>query len=100
MTIIHFLPQISYVCFSYTVDLFNRTSYYEHRDVERIPKALRVIYQQLEAKDGGILTLDSDLPDSFMNIVFLLDYLVRASDFTLVHVDECVRLTKEYSTQV
>ncbi|KAI8485911.1 hypothetical protein Bbelb_364630 [Branchiostoma belcheri] len=51
-------------------------NYYKNIDVDRIPKALRVIAKQLDNK-GGIVTLDSDHPDSYMISVFLMDYLPK-----------------------
>ncbi len=71
---------------------FKPSTYYSVRDVERIPKGLRVMHEQLVASSvkGGILVLDSDLPDSLMNIVFLFDYLVHASEFSLLDIGRCV----------
>ncbi|XP_033100752.1 uncharacterized protein LOC117104164 [Anneissia japonica] len=66
-------------------------NYYKFRDVERVPKALRAISNRLQTADGGILSLDTDLPDTYMNFVFLLDYLVEKSGYTLVSLNECVR---------
>ncbi|XP_033100207.1 uncharacterized protein LOC117103711 [Anneissia japonica] len=66
-------------------------NYYKFRDVERVPKALRTISNRLQTADGGILSLDTDLPDTYMNFVFLLDYLVEKSGYTLVSLNECVR---------
>ncbi|XP_071947593.1 uncharacterized protein [Antedon mediterranea] len=65
-------------------------NYYKYRDVERVPKALRLIYEQLKTTDGGILSLDSDLPDSYMNLVFLLDYLVENSGYKFVELANCI----------
>ncbi|XP_035696579.1 uncharacterized protein LOC118430004 isoform X2 [Branchiostoma floridae] len=64
-------------------------SYYHYRDVERVPKALRVIADGL-GNTGGILSLDSDHPDSYMISAFLLDYLVENSGFELVSIEECL----------
>ncbi|XP_066299327.1 uncharacterized protein [Branchiostoma lanceolatum] len=65
-------------------------NYYKYRDVERVPKALRVITQQLDNK-GGIVSLDSDHPDSYMISVFLMDYLVEKSGCNLVSIVECLK---------
>ncbi|XP_071947611.1 uncharacterized protein [Antedon mediterranea] len=65
-------------------------NYYRHRDVARIPKALRIISEKLQTSDGGILCLDTDLPDTYMNFVFLLDYLVENSDYHLVSLNQCL----------
>ncbi|XP_071947605.1 uncharacterized protein [Antedon mediterranea] len=65
-------------------------NYYRFRDVERIPKALRIISEKLQTSDGGILCLDTDLPDTYMNLVFLLDYLVENSDYHLVSLNQCL----------
>ncbi|XP_066296495.1 uncharacterized protein [Branchiostoma lanceolatum] len=64
-------------------------SYYHYRDVERVPKALRVVADRL-GDTGGILSLDSDHPDSYMIAAFLLDYLVENSGFELVSIEECL----------
>ncbi|XP_078699528.1 uncharacterized protein LOC144926531 [Branchiostoma floridae x Branchiostoma belcheri] len=66
-------------------------NYYKNKDVDRIPKALRVIAKQLDNK-GGIVTLDSDHPDSYMISVFLMDYLVQTSGYNLVSIAECLKL--------
>ncbi|XP_078698479.1 uncharacterized protein LOC144925982 isoform X2 [Branchiostoma floridae x Branchiostoma belcheri] len=66
-------------------------NYYKNIDVDRIPKALRVIAKQLDSK-GGIVTLDSDHPDSYMISVFLMDYLVHNSGCNLVSIAECLKL--------
>ena len=42
-------------------------NYYRFRDVERVPKALRMMHEQLTKHKGGILSLDTDLPDTYMN---------------------------------
>ncbi|XP_038078579.1 uncharacterized protein LOC119745944 [Patiria miniata] len=65
-------------------------NYYKYRDVERVPKALRRIHDALVKNDGGVLTLDTDLPDTYMNSVFMMDYLVETSGFKLVPLNECV----------
>ena len=66
-------------------------NYYKYRDVERIPKALRLIYESfINKSQGGFLVLDTDLPDTRMNVVFLLDYLVEHSGYKLVSVADCV----------
>ncbi|XP_022089500.1 uncharacterized protein LOC110978657 [Acanthaster planci] len=65
-------------------------NYYKNRDVERVPKALRKIHDALAKNSGGVLTLDSDLPDTYMNSVFLLDYLMETSGFKIVPLDECI----------
>ncbi|XP_019647522.1 PREDICTED: uncharacterized protein LOC109487863 [Branchiostoma belcheri] len=69
--------------------LLTYDNYYRFRDVERVPKALRIISSAL-GKTGGILVLDSDHPDSYMNSVFLLDYLVENSGFQLVRIEDCI----------
>ena len=68
----------------------DRDTYYQFRDVERIPKALRMIHEQLQRSQGGILTLDTDLPDTHLIIVFLLDYLVDNSGYDIVSLEKCV----------
>ncbi|XP_033108354.1 uncharacterized protein LOC117109957 [Anneissia japonica] len=73
--------------FKHTLTVDN---YYKFRDVERVPKALRVIYEQLKAANGGILSLNTNLPDTFMNLVFLLDYLVENSGSSLTSLDNCI----------
>ncbi|XP_078663428.1 uncharacterized protein LOC144906735 isoform X2 [Branchiostoma floridae x Branchiostoma belcheri] len=70
--------------------LLSVANYYKYRDVERVPKALRVIANQLEDK-GGIVSLDSDHPDSYMISVFLMDYLVEKSGYNLVSITECLK---------
>ncbi|XP_038078578.1 uncharacterized protein LOC119745942 [Patiria miniata] len=65
-------------------------NYYKYRDVERVPKALRRIHDALIKNEGGVLTLDTDLPDTYMNSVFMMDYLVETSGFKLVPLNECV----------
>ncbi|XP_035698965.1 uncharacterized protein LOC118431764 isoform X1 [Branchiostoma floridae] len=69
--------------------LLSVENYYKYRDVERTPKALRVITQQLDNK-GGIVSLDSDHPDSYMSSVFLMDYLVEKSGYNLVSIVGCL----------
>eukprot|EP00058_Branchiostoma_floridae_P021379 XP_002606869.1 hypothetical protein BRAFLDRAFT_126345 [Branchiostoma floridae] len=69
--------------------LLSVENYYKYRDVERTPKALRVITQQLDNK-GGIVSLDSDHPDSYMISVFLMDYLVEKSGYNLVSIVGCL----------
>ncbi|XP_078594535.1 uncharacterized protein LOC144872347 [Branchiostoma floridae x Branchiostoma japonicum] len=64
-------------------------NYYNYRDVERVPKAERVLIEQL-GDIGGILCLDSDHPDSYMVSVFLLDYLVQKSHYEMVSMDKCL----------
>ncbi|XP_022107635.1 uncharacterized protein LOC110988447 isoform X2 [Acanthaster planci] len=65
-------------------------NYYKYRDVERVPKALRRIHDALVKNSGGVLTLDTDLPDTYMNSVFMMDYLVETSGFKLVDLNECI----------
>ncbi|XP_071959410.1 uncharacterized protein [Antedon mediterranea] len=73
-----------------TEPLLTVAKYYKYRDVERVPKALRIIDNQLLRSNGGVLSLDTDHPDSYMIIVFLLDYLVENSDYQLVTMDDCI----------
>ncbi|XP_038050933.1 uncharacterized protein LOC119724098 isoform X2 [Patiria miniata] len=73
-----------------TPDELTWNNYYQYRDVERVPKALRKIHDALSKNTGGVLTVDSDLPDTYMNSVFMLDYLVETSGFKLVDLNECV----------
>ncbi|XP_022098399.1 uncharacterized protein LOC110983450 [Acanthaster planci] len=68
-----------------------RENYYRYRDVERVPRALRLIQDRLTESNGGILGLDSDVPDTYMIAVFLMDYLVQNSNFRLVEVENCVQ---------
>ncbi|KAI8483109.1 hypothetical protein Bbelb_391280 [Branchiostoma belcheri] len=63
-------------------------NYYQHHDVARVPKALRLIDSQLK-ESGGILSLDSDNPDSVMISVFLMDYLVEKSQYEIVSLGKC-----------
>ncbi|XP_072046932.1 uncharacterized protein [Amphiura filiformis] len=65
-------------------------NYYRFYDVVRVPKALRILHDRLAHTNGGVLTLDTDLPDTRMNIVFLLDFLTENSGFDLVSVSDCV----------
>ncbi|XP_078676896.1 uncharacterized protein LOC144913790 [Branchiostoma floridae x Branchiostoma belcheri] len=69
--------------------LLTQENYYNYRDVERVPKAERVLREQL-GETGGILSLDSDHPDSHMISVFLLDYLVQRSNFEIVSIHKCL----------
>eukprot|EP00058_Branchiostoma_floridae_P028177 XP_002613668.1 hypothetical protein BRAFLDRAFT_66533 [Branchiostoma floridae] len=64
-------------------------NYYNYRDVERVPKAERVLIEQL-GDIGGILCLDSDHPDSYMVSVFLLDYLVQKSHYEMSSSDDSI----------
>ncbi|XP_038047892.1 uncharacterized protein LOC119721988 [Patiria miniata] len=66
-------------------------NYYHYRDVERVPRALRLIHNRLMETQGGILGLDSDIPDTYTIAVFLMDYLVKNSNYRLVEVEDCVR---------
>ncbi|XP_070549562.1 uncharacterized protein [Ptychodera flava] len=61
-------------------------NYHKFRDVEKVPKALRMINDGL-AKSGGILSLDSDFPDNNMISVFLLDYLYQTSGHEVVKLE-------------
>ncbi|KAI8517120.1 hypothetical protein Bbelb_057010 [Branchiostoma belcheri] len=70
-------------------NLLTEKNYYHYRDVERVPKALRVIAVSL-GNTGGILSLDSDHPNSYMISAFLLDYLVENSGFEIVSIEECL----------
>ncbi|XP_070546195.1 uncharacterized protein [Ptychodera flava] len=65
-------------------------NYHNFRDVERVPKALKMIHDGL-AKSGGILSLDSDFPDSYMVSVFLLDYLYQTSGHGIVDFLKCIQ---------
>lgn len=79
-------------CFYFSSCIGNHwENYYKFRDVERIPKALRAIHDQLREWQGGILMLDTDLPDTHMIIVFLLDYLVENSGYNIVSLDDCLQ---------
>ncbi|CAH1264753.1 Hypp3054 [Branchiostoma lanceolatum] len=69
--------------------LLTAENYYSYRDVERVPKAERIITEQLGDR-GGILCLDSDHPDSYMISVFLLDYLVQKSNYEILSMDKCI----------
>ncbi|XP_066298562.1 uncharacterized protein [Branchiostoma lanceolatum] len=69
--------------------LLTYNNYYYYRSVERVPKALRMLSTAL-GQNGGIVSLDSDHPDSYMIAVFLLDYLVENSGFQLVGINDCV----------
>ncbi|XP_072039908.1 uncharacterized protein [Amphiura filiformis] len=70
--------------------LMDYNNYYKYRDVERIPKALRMLHEQLLQSEGGILALDTDLPDTHLIIVFLLDYLVDNSGYEIVPLEKCI----------
>ncbi|KAI8482841.1 hypothetical protein Bbelb_393760 [Branchiostoma belcheri] len=63
--------------------LLTEENYYRFRDVERTPKALRILHERISY--GGILTLDSDHPDSYMISAFLMDYLYENSGFEIVN---------------
>ncbi|KAI8517704.1 hypothetical protein Bbelb_037210 [Branchiostoma belcheri] len=63
--------------------LLKEDNYYRYRDVERTPKALRILYERIST--GGILSLDTDHPDSYMISAFLMDYLYENSGFQLRH---------------
>ncbi|XP_066277434.1 uncharacterized protein [Branchiostoma lanceolatum] len=69
--------------------LLREDNYYRYRDVERTPKALRILYERISK--GGILSLDSDHPDSYMISAFLMDYLYENSGFQLVDVNDCLK---------
>ncbi|XP_019622998.1 PREDICTED: uncharacterized protein LOC109469053 [Branchiostoma belcheri] len=69
--------------------LLTEENYYRFRDVERTPKALRILHERISY--GGILTLDSDHPDSYMISAFLMDYLYENSGFELVSIDNCLK---------
>ncbi|KAI8502596.1 hypothetical protein Bbelb_192980 [Branchiostoma belcheri] len=69
--------------------LLTEKNYYRFRDVERTPKALRILHERISY--GGILTLDSDHPDSYMISAFLMDYLYENSGFELVSIDNCLK---------
>ncbi|XP_066299711.1 uncharacterized protein [Branchiostoma lanceolatum] len=69
--------------------LLTEDNYYKYRDVERTPKALRILYERIS--HGGILGLDSDHPDSYMISAFLMDYLYEKSGFELVSMDNCLK---------
>ncbi|XP_077994281.1 uncharacterized protein LOC144448010 isoform X2 [Glandiceps talaboti] len=69
--------------------LLNSSSYFKFRDVERTPKALQIIHTALDKK-GGILSLDSDFPDSYMISVFLLDYLFEVSPHQITSLRDCM----------
>ncbi|XP_022096709.1 uncharacterized protein LOC110982537 [Acanthaster planci] len=68
-------------------------NYHRYRDVDRVPKALRLIHNVLVKNKGGVLSLDTDLSDTYMNSVFMMDYLVETSGFKLVDLDECISKT-------
>ncbi|XP_071941098.1 uncharacterized protein [Antedon mediterranea] len=59
-------------------------------DFTRAAKALEFIHEQLETEHGGILRLDTDLPDTHMIIVFLLDYLLVNSEYNIITLDKCI----------
>ncbi|XP_070549574.1 uncharacterized protein [Ptychodera flava] len=65
-------------------------NYHKFRDVEKVPKALKLINDGL-AKSGGILSLDSDFSDNYMISVFLLDYLYQKSGYEVVDFSKCIR---------
>ncbi|XP_066266855.1 uncharacterized protein [Branchiostoma lanceolatum] len=69
--------------------LLREDNYYRFRDVERTPKALRILYERISK--GGILSLDTDHPDSYMISAFLMDYLYENSGFQLVNVNDCLK---------
>ncbi|XP_078621341.1 uncharacterized protein LOC144887817 [Branchiostoma floridae x Branchiostoma japonicum] len=69
--------------------LLTEDNYYQYNDVFRTPKALRILYERIS--NGGILSLDSDHPDSYMISVYLMDYLYENSGFELVGVDTCIK---------
>ncbi|XP_077990538.1 uncharacterized protein LOC144444861 [Glandiceps talaboti] len=73
-----------------TGDKMTQSSYFRFRDVERIPKALNLIHSSLN-DIGGILSLDTDFPDSHMISVFLLDYLFEVSPYHIVSLRDCLK---------
>nr|XP_002730991.1 PREDICTED: uncharacterized protein LOC100368107 [Saccoglossus kowalevskii] len=72
-----------------TEPMLSEESYYNFRDVERVPKALRIIHERLSRDQGGIISLDTDVFDSYMISVFLFDYLFENSGFNLVDLKQC-----------
>ncbi|XP_070549565.1 uncharacterized protein [Ptychodera flava] len=65
-------------------------NYHKFRDVEKVPKALKLIHEGL-VKSGGILSLDSDFSDNYMISVFLLDYLYQTSRHGIASLSQCIR---------
>ena len=65
-------------------------NFYRFRDVERVPKALRILDKKLVEDKSGILSLDTDSPDTRMILVFLLDYLVQNSGMKIVPLSACI----------
>ncbi|XP_077867549.1 uncharacterized protein LOC144356735 [Saccoglossus kowalevskii] len=80
----------STITFPPIADYFTYDKYFKYRDVERIPKALKIIHTALE-NTGGILSLDSDFPDSYLISAFLLDYVFETSNFEIVSLRDCLR---------
>ncbi|XP_066287473.1 uncharacterized protein [Branchiostoma lanceolatum] len=64
-------------------------NYYKFTDVMRVPRALRMLHEQLSPA-GGVLTLDSDYPDSYLISGYLLDYLHESSGFDIVSLSDCI----------
>ncbi|XP_077862250.1 uncharacterized protein LOC144343703 [Saccoglossus kowalevskii] len=74
-----------------TGTLLTNGNYHTFEDVQRTSKALKIIHEGL-GEQGGILSLDSDFPDSYMISVFLLDYLYENSKHNIVSLRECLTL--------
>ncbi|XP_066299058.1 uncharacterized protein [Branchiostoma lanceolatum] len=64
-------------------------NYYQFKDVMRVPRALRMLHERL-SPSGGVLTLDSDYPDSYLISGYLLDYLYESSGFDVVSLSDCI----------
>ncbi|XP_078684386.1 uncharacterized protein LOC144917906 [Branchiostoma floridae x Branchiostoma belcheri] len=69
--------------------LMTEENYYKFTDVMRVPRALRMLHDQLSPA-GGVLTLDSDYPDSYLIAGYLLDYLYENSGFDIVSLSDCI----------
>ena len=70
--------------------LLTAENYYRLSDTFRVPKALRPIDTKLLQDKSGILSVDTDLPDTRMHFVYLLDYLVHSSGMNIVSLAECI----------
>ena len=72
------------------------SSYYKLRAVERVPKALRMLHQQLSQLRGGIVVLDSDFSDTLLISIHLIHSL-QSEGYLLVPMETCVRVSDPQS---
>ena len=79
-----------YDVFLYLSDPITADYYKSEFDTIRNDKALQEINKQLVADASGILSVDTDVPDTRMILVFLLDYLAQTSGMKIVSLAECI----------